>query len=267
MPKNFVWPVFETDTFEDKTIKPRPLSFLAQFNCEELSAYDREGLLPKTGMLSFFYEADSQRWGFDPKDAGCARVYWFEDIGELSKGAFPQTLAEDFRFPEIKIEFEVRRSLPEYEDFACGFSGKEYAEIGEIWEQFRGGRDIYRGEYDETWDDFNKVIEESYGQQGELCSKLLGWANIIQNCMTRECELVSRGYYLGNTWKDIPKEEIEYANQHSCDEWMLLFQLGSVERDDFELMFGDCGCIYFYIRKEDLAAKNFDRAWLIQQCY
>ena len=32
-------------------------------------------------------------------------------------------------------------------------------------------------------------------------------------------------------------------------------------------MFGDCGHIYFYITKEHLAARRFDRIWLILQCY
>jgi len=100
-----------------------------------------------------------------------------------------------------------------------------------------------------------------------MCSKLLGWADIIQNCMTYECELVSRGYSYGDIGKNIPKEENEYAEKHSGEEWMLLFQLDSVEQENFELMFGDCGCIYFYIRKEDLAARRFDRAWLVLQCY
>lgn len=110
-------------------------------------------------------------------------------------------------------------------------------------------------------------MKESDGEQGEPCSKLLGWANIIQTCMTFECEMVSRGYYLGGDWKDIPKEEIQDAKKHCCDEWLLLFQLDTVEKDNFELMFGDCGCIYFYIRKEDLTARRFDKAWLILQCY
>ena len=48
---------------------------------------------------------------------------------------------------------------------------------------------------------------------------------------------------------------------------MLLFQLDTVELGDFELMFGDCGHIYFYITKEDLAARRFDRIWLVLQCY
>ena len=48
---------------------------------------------------------------------------------------------------------------------------------------------------------------------------------------------------------------------------MLLFQLDIVECGDFELMFGDCGHIYFYITKEDLAARRFDQIWLVLQCY
>ena len=43
-------------------------------------------------------------------------------------------------------------------------------------------------------------------------------------------------------------------------------QLGTVTGDGFELMFGDCGRVYFCIRKEDLAARRFDRVWLILQC-
>ena len=42
--------------------------------------------------------------------------------------------------------------------------------------------------------------------------------------------------------------------------------MGTVESGDYELMFGDCGYIYFWIRKEDLAARRFDKCWLILQC-
>ena len=52
-----------------------------------------------------------------------------------------------------------------------------------------------------------------------------------------------------------------------ADDWTLLFQLDTVEQEGFSLMFGDGGRIYFYIRKEDLRAKRFDRIWLVLQCY
>ena len=59
---------------------------------------------------------------------------------------------------------------------------------------------------------------------------------------------------------------MQEAEQSSLKDWLLLFQLDTVTKDDFELMFGDCGRIYYYIRKEDLEARNFYNVWLIMQC-
>ena len=73
VPEGFDWPWFVTDTYVDDEVKPRSLSFLCQFNCAALAELDGEGLLPREGVLSFFYELGSQRWGYDPKDAGCAQ--------------------------------------------------------------------------------------------------------------------------------------------------------------------------------------------------
>ena len=99
-------------------------------------------------------------------------------------------------------------------------------------------------------------------------SQLLGWPDVIQNSMFEECDIAAKGYYLGNPegWRKIPKDIRQEAEQTAKDRWMLLLQLDTVECDDFELMFGDCGHIYFYITKEDLKARRFDNIWLILQC-
>ena len=60
------------------------------------------------------------------------------------------------------------------------------------------------------------------------------------------------GWMRGKT-RDIPEKIDDFQNEH----YKVLF----------ELMFGDCGHIYFYITKEDLAARRFDRIWLVLQCY
>ena len=99
------------------------------------------------------------------------------------------------------------------------------------------------------------------------CSKLLGWPNTIQGSMAGECELVSKGYYLGGSRDQPPAETVKEAYRTAQDEWQLLFQLDTVGADEFELMFGDCGRIYFFIRKSDLRAKCFDNVWLILQCF
>jgi hypothetical protein len=53
---------------------------------------------------------------------------------------------------------------------------------------------------------------------------------------------------------------------NKAKEWTLLLQLGTIGSGDFEWMFGDCGMLYYYIKKEDLAAKKFDNIWFALQC-
>ena len=112
VPADFTWPVFETATYDDDDVKPRPLAFLAQVCCAALAPYDTDGLLPKTGVLSFFYELGSQRWGYDPADRGCARVFWFPETAELSPAAFPEELPAEYRLPALGVLLSAEASYP-----------------------------------------------------------------------------------------------------------------------------------------------------------
>ena len=244
VPAGFVWPVFETKTFDGEEGKPRPLAFLAQFDCARLAELDPEGLLPRTGLLSFFYELGSQRWGYDPKDAGCARVFWFD--GEpVAPAEFPRDLEEDFRLPELAAELSGGTDAPDFQDACLALDYPFTANDYRFFDQAR------------------RELGYAYPDNR---SQLLGWPDIIQNNMTLECELVSRGHYLGGSWESVPQEERDTLRVPSVQDWRLLFQLDTVASGDFELMFGDCGRIYFYIRREDLLARRFDRAWLVLQC-
>lgn len=245
VPQGFKWEQFEGTNYANDETKARPLSFIAQLNCEELAEFDTEGLLPKKGLLSFFYECESQCWGYDPNDKGCARVYWFEDTGALAPAEFPSELAEEFRFPTLGIKASSESSYPSYEDLVS-----------------------VRDKLVERWEEYDEAAASLGIEEPENRSKLLGWPDIIQSNMTMECELVSRGYYLGSpaSWDEVTKRDRQEAKDHSLKDWILLFQLDTVENGDFELMFGDCGRLYFYIRKKDLAERNFDNVWLILQC-
>ncbi len=247
--KDFRWPYYEGESLFTNEVKSRPLAFLAQFDLAEISKYDTDDLLPKTGILSFFYDLETMTWGYDPKDKGSARVFYFEDADALSPAEFPDDLtgndlAESFHFPEIGITAHTESSYQCYEDFL-----------------------VQRDKMVEQWEEF-EAAQKSLGieEPGE-CSKLLGWADVIQGNMTRECELVARrGYYLGSGWKAVTPRDRQETEQWANRDWLLLFQLDTVRAEGFELMFGDCGRIYFYIRREDLAARNFDNVWLILQC-
>lgn len=241
LPKDFVWPYYEGADFEDVT-KNRPLSFLAQINLEEIAEFDKDNQLPHKGMLYFFYELCTMRWGFDPKDRGCARVFYVEDTSRLQAVDLPEGMEEYCRVPEFEISFASQMDLPDYEEIA------EYV------------TDLDWDVYDEE-----KVLYGYEENDHEDVSKLLGYADVIQNAMPLECEEVSNGIYCGNI-PDITDEQREKLLGNSKD-WILLFQMSTVENDDYELMFGDCGSIYYYIRKQDLKELNFDNVWLVLQCY
>ena len=68
-------------------------------------------------------------------------------------------------------------------------------------------------------------------------------------------------------WGHIPRRDMETPERNSLEDWRLLLQLDTVTSDneDFELTYGSNGGIYFYIRKEDLAACRFDQVWCIIQ--
>lgn len=248
VPENFEWAYYVGVGLYDE-VKNRPLAFLAQFDLEALAPFDKDGLLPKTGVLSFFYELNSQKWGFDPDDEGCARVYWFEDKTALHKADYPDDLSAEYRLPALKIAAKSEKSYQSFQDFLL-----QREKLIEEWERFEkalGSLGVDVEEYDE-----------------ENITKLLGWADPIQNNMTMKCELISRGYYLGapEDWDEIPALDKQEAKQWSAKDWLPLFQLDTVKNGDFELMFGDGGRIYFYIRRDDLANRDFSKVWLVLQC-
>ena len=242
VPAEFVWPRFESENFDGESAN-RPLSFLCQINLEEIKACDAENLLPDKGMILFFYEQESQRWGFDAKDKGCSRVYYFADIQELSETELPDDLIAEYRVKEYDLVFSKKDSYPSYEELFC-YTGTEC-----------------------DWDSYDEALEgKGYALDSER-HKLLGYANLIQNEMLTECERTARGLYCGDSdsYQNTPQSVQEDIDKAATD-WILLFQMASIQEDDYELMLGDMGNLYFYIRKQDLKECNFDKAWLILQC-
>lgn len=95
----FIWPSVRENGAE------YDLTFMCQINCEQASAFDESGILPKTGILYFFYDLDTMP---ELSDAGSARVLWYN--GELS--ALHEMILTDedgnsLAFSEQKIDFEA----------------------------------------------------------------------------------------------------------------------------------------------------------------
>lgn len=245
VPHDFVWPRYSGKSYDNIT-KERPLAFLAQINLEETGRFDTEKLLPETGILSFFYEVMSMPWGFSPEDNGSAKVYYFPRKEELIPMDIPDDIDEEVVMPEFSVTFKKQISLPEAEDFPDEATDMEF-----------------------EWEDYDECREEcgySCDEWGEV-TKLLGYPDTIQSSMEEECEALARGFRQGcpEDFAAIPKDIMKEMKEKSKG-WMLLFQMGTIESDDMEYMFGDCGHIYYWIRKQDLEHHNFEQIWLILQC-
>ena len=238
VPDDFLWPYYEGESYIDEKPVNRPLAFLAQINLQDTALLDKDNILPKSGILCFFYELKTQRWGFDPKDKGSARVYYFPDTATLSVADFPQELDDEYRLPEYALSFEQNISIPCDEPYGLYFKCTGF--------------------------DLESLLKEN-GLEWWGDSKLLGYPFLIQNPMEGECETVTRGYGCGDPkdLAEISKEEGEDIKEKS-KEWVLLFQMRGIDQ---RLSFGDDGNIYFWIKKQDLANHDFSNVWLILQCY
>ena len=222
----------------------KPLTFLAQFDLREISQFDAENLLPKTGVLSFFYELETKPQSVDNEDFDFVKVYWFKDKNALRTAGFPDDLKEEYRLPALKIIARSEMSYQSYPDFLL-----QRAKLTEEWERFeRAQKSI--------------GIEES----GNI-SKILGWADPVRGNMTADCELMSRGYYLGDEQgrSEVTPLDKQEAEQWSAKDWVPLLQLDMVTDGDFCLNLGDPGRMYFYIRLDDLASRNFNEIMVFVQ--
>lgn len=215
------------------TWKGKPLAFVAQVEIAAVQTYSVCRDLPKDGLLQFYYAAAAGTWGFDPADRGSWRVMHIRRA-DLERRAWPSGLDEESRFRSCQVSLS--------KDFS----------IGPLPD------DLQEDAVDEVVD---LVIDLQANDLGRL-TYLLGYPTEIQGEMQEQCALVSGGIYCGNPsgYSDPRGAELgrDAAN------WRLLLQVGS--ESEAGMMWGDAGCLYFWIRERDLADGRFDDVWMILQC-
>lgn len=243
VPADFVWPEYTGYSYNTGETKSRPLSFLAQINLKDVAPYDEENVLPKEGMLSFFYELDTMTSGLEVGDKGSAKVFYFPDTEILTERIYSKKMDQEWILPEIAVEFEAKASFPDHDLV------------------YRSSPDDFE-EDDSSWMIYDALVRR-LGGIPEQHTKLLGYPQEIQGAMERDCELISRGYDYDSPVTGVEKLIVD----KNAETWKLLFQMDSIVEDDFYLEFGDGGMIYFWIKEDDLKNCNFDDAWLMFQCY
>jgi uncharacterized protein YwqG len=229
-PPDFEWPIR----------KERPLGFIAQINLSEIPVISGS-LVPAKGLLSFFY--DDQVWGFDPNDKDGFKVFYFAETASLKR----------IKTPVVEIKkrlfglFPQRTQTPKIYQ-SCRFEPKVIATLPEDVDVI--------GLPEDAEDDYFEMLEDMEGHH-----RLLGHCEPIQNPMEIECELVTNGFYCGDSsgYKEASKFE------ETSKQWRLLLQIDS-DIKHTDMMWGDAGRLYYWIKEKDLESGNFQNCWLISQC-
>ena len=98
--EGFEWPAIEEDG------ELYDLTFMCQINCAEIAAFDKDGKLPKTGMLYFFYDLDEMP--STPSAEQAAKVLYYNgNIDSLRQIKLVDEDGEDLSVKEMKLDFEI----------------------------------------------------------------------------------------------------------------------------------------------------------------
>ncbi|MBB3112299.1 uncharacterized protein YwqG [Paenibacillus phyllosphaerae] len=219
----------------------RPLNLIAQLNLADVQPYEPAQRLPREGFLSFFYDALEQPWGFDPQDKGRFKVIYSEPGLQLQRLPEPEELSEQGNFGAMRLSSQLDTTFPSIDTIEVVQLDLNVDEDELYWEL----TDQIAGSKDET-----------------LIHRMFGHPDTIQNAMQLECQLVTNGIYCGTSDGYDDARAAELAPGSS--DWKLLLQVDSEE--GIGTIWGIDGRLYFWIREQDLAARNFDHVWVIQQC-
>lgn len=220
----------------------RSLAFIAQIDLGMIpTSLAAEGY-PRQGRLLFFYDAEQSTWGFDTKDAGSFTVIYLSDPGvELAVPDWPADLPEYARYKLCPLEPIEILSLPPFEDLTED--------------------DRLKG--DSLVDSYDELLELMDGGGWSERGLIGGYPDQIQNEMTRQCaEMAIR---LSRNDATIARPQLAAGHRETAEAWRLLLQVPS--ESEAEMMWGDVGCLYFWICESDLRDARFDRVWMILQCF
>ena len=220
------------------------LDFLLQLSLADVVRYFPESPLPKSGLLSFFYDNENCPWGAEPKDRKGWEVLFHDGpVSALARAPIPGWLSQDSLLPACLLEFVKVESMPALNSPALA-SVQLTADVRER---------------------YAKLLKALCWPRGREipAHRLLGYSDTIQNDMGLECAMVSAG--LDANCKPDLNDATQRRIAATAKHWTLLLQIDSEPRLGLE--WADAGRLYFWIRNQDLAARRFHRCWAILQSH
>jgi hypothetical protein len=236
-----------------------PLSFVAQVDFAEVHAVHALDGFPAAGRLSLFCDPFDWPWGAREDQARVRAIF----------SEAPALRLQRRRAPEEFDEPAAREVMPRGYVFSprilrptawllpppLGSAGQPRAWSSPDWPGWPA--------YEQFWRDLYARHPETFGPNGEMIHQVGGTAFSIQRPVEAECVRFAETGPGPDRRRQMHAPTTEPLARAS--EWQLVLQIDSDIAVGME--WGDVGRLYLCARKEDLAARRFDRCWMVMQCY
>ncbi len=222
-------------------------------NLEHAAPHDAAGLLPRRGRLTFWYDMQNRPRGFEVADRAGARVTFDPDPERLKPFPAPGPImlpdVECEPTPTERVEFIPGITIQSVHDREPDLTVTE----DPYWERLR-------------------ALRYAIGQWNFLADEpplrpewLLGFPELPQSSNERCCELNE----IGTEYFDVlygrtvdPFASVRPLDQRAAD-WILLVQLDDIP--DHPSDDGEPSVMHYYIRRQQLADRDFSRTWTMLQ--
>lgn len=249
-------------------VNGKPLAFLAQFNLAECAVDSPQWRMPRTGLLSFFYDAEDQPWGIEAGDISSWRVLYHDGAAEknLETIKAPKSLSKEFVCGATGLKPIAGLSLPTLTTIAA--LKTPLAKLADAKnERLHSG-------YCDLLDSLNEPTggldpSPQLGgwpaeEQGSMPEELTATFGPAKREPPRQIPNPFKPGQMMTVRSPAPQEPPAAAKAllENLEDWRLLLQLPST--DDW--CWGDMGKLYFWMAGKSLAERRFDETWMILQC-
>ncbi len=249
MPATLAWPIFAD----------RPMALVAQLSMAELVGLDSQQLLPQSGWLYFFFDASNEApFEESDDDARCWRVLYHDGpVAELARIEPPEPRHVNNEFRPFALGYRVEQTLPSYGSTLLDevmLDDAQQADYEKLSFSLNESPPLPGAEKSST-------LQRGLGRIhhwliGDPIHRVLGHPEHFQLDPRVDWQRLEEHRSVVTT----PDQH----TQQAAREWLLLLQADTFKEGP-DWLWGDNATLYFGIRREDLAARNFSAVqWTIE---
>ncbi len=232
LPKGTEWP---------RRKSGEPLAFIGQMNFTEVPDFAGTTLLPKRGIVFFFYDPTELGWGWSPSEADRWRVLLVDDRqADHKRTPAPDDLPEVFRLSPCKLVFSKEWTLPPLD--SADFEALK----------------IPHEMQDRYFDLLSALSTLQGGTDEEPLHRMLGFPDQIRTNVALDCEMGRRDLLGEGSWLG-DREALRVERE--ARRWLVLLQVDSDPA--LGISWGNAGRLWYLIRGEELRSGAWQDAWFV----